>query len=418
MDRLTEIGAFCLLIALAGCGTQKAAAAAGHADAPLVTVTAAPRGAISPTRQLGGFIAPSQNVSISTSLAEPASSVRVVEGDRVTKGEILATLDVTDLQATYEADLHAAREADAAATKQVYAGAQTIGTGHSDVSTAASTLAEANQKLRLDDLNLTRDEQLSKSGYIAQQTTDSQAQTVASDRSAVVADEAALRTAKLTEATNGSQSSGLQGASVASLREAAAQAHATADNVAAQIARATIYAPIDGVITNRNLNPGEYPDSRTLFTVQALSTVYAELNASSVQLASARVGNAVTVTAQGKTVTKTGRITAILGQAAPGSTNFTMKVRLDNESGAFLAGMAVTGRLVLDPVVGTMVPRTAFVGGQENAIGIVRDGKYRTAAVTVLAETTADAIVSGISPGTQIVPNGDALTDGQTVALR
>jgi hypothetical protein len=38
---------------------------------------------------------------------------------------------------------------------------------------------------------------------------------------------------------------------------------------------------VDGVVVNRNLNPGEYPGSRTIFTIQQLDHVYAELNASS-----------------------------------------------------------------------------------------------------------------------------------------
>jgi multidrug efflux pump subunit AcrA (membrane-fusion protein) len=397
-----------------GAATLKAAAPA----APVVgSITAAP-GAIVPTRELGGFIAPAQNVLITSSLGEPALAVNAVEGQKVRKGDVLATFDVSDLEAQYQADLHAALAADANASKQVYAGAQTIGSGQSGVATAASTLAQAQQKLQLDQTNLTRDTQLLASGYIAQQTVDAQAQTVAGDRAALTAAQAALDTARLTANTNGSQDSGLQGASLASLRQVAAQAHATAQQVGAQIARATLVAPVDGVVTNRNLNPGEYPGSRTLFTVQALSTVYAQLNASSEQLAGARVGNPVTVTQHGGTLSQQGTIAAILGQAAPGSTNFTVKVGLDNTSGTFLAGMAVDASVSLAPVSGTKIPRAAFAGGTETSVGVVTGGTYHTANVRVLAETANDAIVSGIAPGTRIVADGSSLADGQKVAVR
>ncbi|MGD0473971.1 MAG: efflux RND transporter periplasmic adaptor subunit [Candidatus Velthaea sp.] len=409
--------ALALGVVLTGCAGRGTPAATTPPPLSAVSSAVAGSGTIVPMRALGGFIAPAENVLITSSLSEPATAVNVVEGQQVRKGDVLAVFDVSDLQAQYEADLHAALAADANAAKQVYAGAQTIGAGQSDVATAAATLAQAQQKLQLDQTNLTRDAQLLVSGYVAQQTVDAQAQTVAADRSALSAAQVALGAARLTAGTNGSQDSGLQGASLASLRQVAAQAHATAQQVAAQIARATLVAPVDGVVTNRNLNPGEYPGSRTLFTIQALSTVDAQLNASSEQLAGARVGNAVTVTQHGGTIAKQGKIVAILGQAAPGSTNFTIKVALDNTDGTLLAGMAVDANVALTPVTGTEIPRAAFAGGTETAVGVVTDGAYHTVPVRVLAETAQNAIVSGIASGTHIVADGSSLADGQKVAV-
>ncbi len=406
-------------VGLAGCGGRAAPAGQPSPPAtPSVASTLAMRGTIVPTRNLGGFIAPAQNVLISSSLTEPAQSVNVGEGQHVRKGDVLASFNVDDLTAEYQADLHAALAADANAAKQIYAGAQTIGSGASALTTAAATLAQANQKLQLDQLNLTRDTQLVSQGYISQQTQDTQAQTVASDRAAVAAAQAGVASARLIAGTNGTQSSGLQGASLAVLRQQAAQAHATAQQVAAQIARATLYAPVDGVVTNRNLNPGEFPASRTLFTIQALSTVYAQLNASSEQIAGVRVGNTVAIGQHGGQATQTGKVVAILGQAAPGSTNFTIKVALANSAGGFLAGMAVDGRVTLAPVAGTQVPRGAFVGDGETMLGVVRNGTYHVAPVAVIAETTTTAIVTGIEPGTRIVADGSSFADGQKVALR
>jgi multidrug efflux pump subunit AcrA (membrane-fusion protein) len=413
-----------LLIALSGgligCATRRVPEAqTAPAAAPVVAGALATRGTIVATRDLGGFIAPAQNVLITSSLTEPAAAVNVVEGQRVRKGDVLATFDAADLRAQYQADLHAALAADANASKQVFAGAQTIGTGQSGVATAASALAQAQQKLQLDETNLARDRQLLANGYISQQTVDAQAQMVAGDSAVAGAAQSALNSARVTANANGTQDSGLQGASIQSLREAAAQAHAVAEQTAAQIARATLYAPVDGVVTNRNLNPGEYPGSRTLFTIQALSTVYAQLNASSEQLAGTRVGNIVTVRLHGGTTSKQGRIAAILGQAAPGSTNFTIKVALDNTAGLFLAGMAVDARLSLNPVTGTQIPRTAFTGGTETSVGtITAGGTYHSTPVRVLAETADTAIVAGIPPGTRIVIDGTQLADGQKVALR
>ncbi len=55
-----------------------------------------------------------------------------------------------------------------------------------------------------------------------------------------------------------------------------------------QIAKATITSPIDGVVVNRNINPGEYPGNREIFTLQQVDPIYAVLHASSEQVAAHR----------------------------------------------------------------------------------------------------------------------------------
>ncbi len=87
---------------------------------------------------------------------------------------------------------------------------------------------------------------------------------------------------------NGTQSTGLQASTVAAAAAEARAAHATVQQAQASvqqlqvsIAKARIVSPVNGVVVNRNLNPGEYPNGRTLFTIQQLDHVYAALNASS-----------------------------------------------------------------------------------------------------------------------------------------
>ena len=62
---------------------------------------------------------------------------------------------------------------------------------------------------------------------------------------------------------------GLQGAQVAAARADEQTALAQAQQVRVQISKARIVSPIDGVVVNRNLNPGEFPGTRQIFTLQA-----------------------------------------------------------------------------------------------------------------------------------------------------
>ncbi len=66
---------------------------------PRPAIVEAMLGSVTPRHQLGGTVAPLQNVGISSSLTEPASAVLVREGQRINAGDVLATFDVSDLAA-------------------------------------------------------------------------------------------------------------------------------------------------------------------------------------------------------------------------------------------------------------------------------------------------------------------------------
>ena len=403
--------------ALMGCAKHTPAPAPSP---PRPAVVEATRGSVAPRHQLGGTVAPLQNVGISSTLTEPASGVFVREGQRVEAGEVLATFDVSDLEAQLDADLRSADEADANATKQWFASIQTIVTGIGSSGEAQATLTQAKTKLRLDQLTLQRDEQLLAQEFIARQTVDEARQTVEADQQQIASGQAALDAAVGTVQTNGSMTSGLQGASIVAARAAAAAARSQAEQVRAQISRATLRSPIDGVVVSRNLNVAEYPGSRTLFTIQQRGDTYAVLNASSDEVQGLRPGDAATVTATGNGLASVrGRIEAVLAQAQPGATNFSVKVRLPNASGALLAGMAVTASIDAAPVDGVRIPRSAFTDGSETTIVTVRDDRTHLQPVTVVAEDDGHAVVRGLTDGARVIVNGNAgYTSGQTVAVR
>ena len=139
-----------------------------------------------------------------------------------------------------------------------------------------------------------------------------------------------MHSAALNAKVNGSYQQGLQAANVASAQADAASAHAQADQIQAQIDKALIVSPVDGVVVNRNLNPGEYPGSRTIFTVQQLDPVYAELNASSEDVFRIRRGAAVDHRRRRQRGLYRGRITPSSVRSQPGSTNFTVEAILAN----------------------------------------------------------------------------------------
>ena len=403
---------------VAGCGGGAARHRASPSPAAIPTAAAAPA-TVRPTVQIAGIVAPFQNVAISSALSEPTDSVAVVQGDVVRRGETLAVLDTTDLRASLAAAQGTATSSDARVTQTQYQAQLNIGQGGNQVQSAQATVTQAQQTLRLDQQNLNRYQTLLNSGYVSQQQVDQQRTTVRNDQQQVNSARATLQSAALNARVNGSDQSGLQAANVASAQADAASAHAQAEQIQAQIARSVITSPVDGVVVNRNLNPGEYPGSRTLFTVQQLNPVYAELNASSSDVFRIRRGADVSIAVAGVNAAPyTGRIDAVLGQVQPGSTNFTVQALIANPGFRLKSGMAVTGTIDLPTVSGVGIPATAFLDDSHDSIMIVdADGSAKVQKVAELGSDGKTSVVSGVANGTKVVSNGQlGVTPGQQIA--
>lgn len=387
------------------------------------------------TSTISGIIAPFQNVAISSSLSEPADSVPVSEGDHVSAGEVIAVLDTADLraqlaqdQAAVVTDERTAESDDAKVAQMRYTARLNIGTGNDQVKSAQAALNQAQHTLSLDTVNLQRDQLLLNGGYIAQQAVDQQQTLVNNDQAAVRTAQANLQTAITNQQVNGNNSAGLQAANIASAVADARAAHAVVNQAQAAvqqllttISKATIVSPVDGVVVNRNLNPGEYPGARTIFTIQQLNQVYAELNASSADTFAIPVGAPVTMSVSGGgNNIYTGKVVAVLGQVSPGSTDFTVKVVVQNPDGKLQSGLPVSGTVSLPPVTGVGIPTAAFLDDTHTTVmiadDILTDVVAKTVHVRELSSDGTTSIVTGIKSGQAVVANGQlGVTDGQSL---
>jgi RND family efflux transporter MFP subunit len=382
-----------------------------------VPVTVAAVGTVAPTSTLGGIIVPYQNVQIQSDLTEPTDAVYVNEGDHVHAGEVLARLDTRDLEANLRSDLGTAA-ADAAKATQTYDQADlTIVQNNNTVASARSALRSAQATLATARLNLQRDAELLKSGYIAQQTYDAQNVVVRTDVSQLRTAQVNLQNDLKQVQSNGTTSTGLQGATVAAARADEQSALGQADNIRASIAKATIVSPIDGIVVNRNLNPGEYPGSRQIFTLQETDKVYATLNGAGSQVVGVATGAPTEIASSDHATLKaSGKVVGVLDEVTPGSTNFVVKVLIANPNGAFHSGMVVSGRVTRPTTTGIRIPITAFLDTTNSSVQIIDNGAVKTESVVMVASDGKDAIVQGLARGAQVIANGQlGLSDGQSV---
>ena len=426
--------AIILLTCVCGCAHATARrhhATASPAPVPLTQVKTA---SVQSHVTISGIIAPLQNVAITSALSEPVDAVKVLQGDHVVKGQVLAILDTADLQAsllqaqgTLDASIQTAASDDEKVSEARYNGHLNISTANDSVAIARASLQQAEKTLQNDMLNLSRDRNLVAQGYVPQQTVDQQQTTVTNDQAAVRSAQASLITSQTSSSVNGTNAQGLQASTIADAAAAAKAAHAAVEtaqgqvaNYQAQIAKATIVSPVTGIVVNRNLNPGEYPGSRTIFTVQELDRVYADLNASSADTFAIPVGAQVNVSISGSGKQYQSKVYAVLGQVTPGSTDFTVQTIIDNPDERLQAGLPVSATIALPKITGIAIPTTAFLDDSHTSIMTVEDGDDGPVAhQTTVHERTSDgttSIVTGIAVGTKIVSNGQlGLTDGQSI---
>jgi multidrug efflux pump subunit AcrA (membrane-fusion protein) len=324
-----------------------------------------------------------------------------------------------------DSDLAQAKSDAAGATHTSDQGQLTIQQSQQSVFNAQAALAQARQTLARDSLDLSRYQQLDAKGYIAQQQVAQQLALVRNDQAAVNSAVASLRSAQEQVVSNGTlqNPNGLQASSVAQAIALEKVAVAQADQIRASIEKATIYSPIDGVVVNRNLNVGEYPGTRQIFTLQQVDPIFAILHASGAQVANVAVGSAAKIEASdlGSLKTnQTGRVAGVLNEVNPGSTDFQIKVLLRNPSRKLRPGMAVEGNVALPPVTGVKIPATAFLDDNRDSIMTVGDDStVKTVKVQEAGNDGAVAIVSGIAPGTRVVADGQTgVGDGEKVAVR
>ncbi|MGB5472501.1 MAG: efflux RND transporter periplasmic adaptor subunit, partial [Gammaproteobacteria bacterium] len=108
----------------------------------------------------------------------------------------------------------------------------------------------------------------------------------------------------------------------------------------------TIKAPISGVITQRDANPGEQTDGRTLFTITDTSSVWVDLSVFPADRARVIAGAPVTITAAtgGQPVEST---IARVNVQAETNQSVTARVVLDNSEMRFLPGTFVTAEVTV-----------------------------------------------------------------------
>ena len=399
-----------VIIALAGLGAFRAAQVisakkeetkrVGTNQVPLVEVAPVTQGLIEEKISRTGDIAPSAQVTIYSKVQGWVGKINVREGHLVKTGQVLATLDAREAEATVaqaEASLGAAR----ARLKQVKATAE---------ETVQSQIQQTKANLELADADLKRAQELHEKNFIARQQMD-EART--RYNVAKAAYDLALNSIRQRTWEN----------DIALAEAQVNQARATLELNKAQLANLIILSPMNGGITKRFVDPGTMvKDTTPILTLMDLSEMKMVVNVIEKEFIHLQKGQPVkiTVTAFPDRVF-TGRIEIITPALELQSRTAEIQISIPNPGFVLKPGMFGRAEVLLrsNPKA-VLVPIQSLVNESgTDFVYVLRENQVSRRPISKGAvRDTVVEILQGLTPGEQVVTAGHyALKDGIQVRL-
>ncbi len=381
-----------LLLTIAGCGKSEAP------DKPEVAVQAVPAHTSDISRVVSAeaIVFPIAQSIITPKVNSPVKKFYVTRGQKVKKGQLLAELENRDLSAAALDNQGAYEQAEAAYNTSVKASLpEEIQKTELEVQTSKQEL-DAAQKL------YTSREDLFKQGALPRKDLDAASVQLAQAKSAYNTAQKHLESLnavgrQATLKSAGGQLTSAKGKLMAS---------------EAQLSYTEIRSPIDGVVTDRPLYPGEMAStSAPLLTVMNVSQVIAKAHIPESDAALLRKGDKATITAPGVEKPIAGEVTVVSPALDPNSTTVEIWVQAANPAQQLRPGMsaqlAITAHTVHDALV---VPNSALLnanGDSAQVMVVDSQSKAQSRDVKLGLQTPQETqVVSGLKPGDQVVTQG------------
>jgi HlyD family secretion protein len=192
----------------------------------------------------------------------------------------------------------------------------------------------------------------------------------------------------------------------------------------ADVSYSTIVSPFDGVVTDRPYYAGETPASGSpVVTVMDLSKVVARAYLTPQQAAQLQVGDAASLTPENGSAEIPAKVTVLSPALDPNSTTIQVWVEAANSGGHLKPGTSVTVNIVTSTMKNALVvPADAVLSAPDGTNSVMVIGPDQVAhAVSVKTGVRQDddvQIVGGLQAGQQVVTQGAyGLPEGAKVTI-
>ena len=380
------------LLLLAGCSSGE-----GNAE-PTVTVqvAAVEKTTIQHTVSTEAILFPRQQAAIVPKISAPVAKFLVKRGSRVHSGELLAVLENRDLAAAAQDTKGAYDQAEAAYKTTTAASLP------EEIQKAEADAQQTKQALDAMEKVFESRQQLFQQGALPRKELDQSRVDVTQARNQNVI---AKKHLDALMAIGKQQELKAAGGQLES-------AHGKYLGAQAQLSYSEIRSPIDGVVTDRPLYPGEMAAAGTpLITVMDVSSVIAKAHIPQADAALLKVGDPGTMTVPGVDDPVEGKVTVVSPALDPNSTTVEIWLEAKNPKHQLMPGtsvkLSITAKTVKDALV---VPAAAVVNAPDGSTVVMvagADGKAHQKAVKVGIKQADDVqILEGVSENDKVVASG------------
>ncbi len=381
--KIALVIALVALVLAAGCGKKQAAAPA-DAGATVVSTAKAATGLLNNRAVVSGKLEAVQTAGIVSKVPGKVAKVHVDVGDRVGAGQVLVTLENKDL---------ADRVTQAqAAVAQAEAG----------LKSARAALANARDNFMVAEANYKRARELLAMGAISQAVFESQY-------------ELPYKQARQAYENTAPAQVELAQAQLNQARAQLALARSSYED-------SFIRAPFSGVVTARNVNPGEMAATMPVISMANIDRVVVKATVGEDHINQLKQGEKVQVKIGAVSAQPfTGVITSVAPAADPTTKAFPIKIEIDNPKHLLKPGMFAEVQLPSSGQKQLLVPREAVVkDGERDCVWVVKQGKVQRREIKAgESDGRYIAVISGLEAGEEVVTAGqESLQDGARVTVK
>ena len=389
----TVFALLCLSL-LTACSSSKPAPSTPAAVA--VQTIQVQRQSISEIVNGGGTIFPLHQASLSPKISSPVKAYYANRGDHVHRGQLLAVLENPDLAGATVSAKGTFDQAQANYAKVIHSGLP------EEVQTAE--LAQKNADAALAAQQKLYDSYL----WLYEQH--------AGARKQVDQAEVALITAKNQALAAGKQLADLKSGGASEQNNAAKgqveSARGQYLSAQAQLDYTRLRSPIDGVVADRAVYPGDVaPAGTPLITVMDVSRVFVRVHLPHPQSALLKLGDPGEIHIPGINQAVAGKIAVISPALDPNSTTVEIWVEASNPNNSLQPGTSVrvdlVARVVPDAAVIPLTAVLADSNGDKSVMAVAPDQRVHRRSITTGIENNGMVqVLSGIQPGDEIVSSG------------
>ncbi len=339
---------------------------------------------------------PLQQAAITPKISAPVKAFYIKRGSRVRKGQLLAVLENGDLAAAAQENKGSYDQAQAAyETATVSDLPQEVQKAQLDAQ-AAKQLFEAQQKI------YNSRQELFQQGAMPRKELDQAGVDLTNAHNQY---ELAQKHLDALMAVGKQQA----------LKSAAGQLESAKGKylgAAAQLSYSEIRSPIDGVIADRPLYPGEMAAAGTpLLTVMDTSQVMARAHIPQPQAALLKVGDKATITIPGEDNPVEAKISVVSPALDPNSTTVEIWVQAKNSNQRLKPGTSVQVSMLAQTVPDALViPATALLTAADGGISVMQvgadDHAHQKSVRVGIRQGDAVQIIQGLQAGDRIVASG------------